>query len=430
MTTTFDVSRPVQGSPVPVAPPSRRRRAALAWKIFQTALVLSVVAFNGWWYWRNHRPLPDMATISTWLQRERFADVEWALREHLRRSPNDGDARMMLARSLAGRKDFVGCARTLHQVPWWWPGKQEALLREGQAYLQIDRAKDAETAWLEALKDDPLHPATTSLYHDVCQELLKLYAVQDRWEDAFPVMWRAYEHANPVDYPVLLAMRLRAELERIAPKESIAVLRKYAAADPKDWEAREAVARAEMLLGRHSEAARAFQDCIAGRPDNVRAWRDYLTMLLDNGELDTFLTVLNQPPPSADTEPETWLFRAVAHEKAGDRESARAEYERAIRLNPFVPKYHYRLAMLQERMGLREEAKVHRQRNKEMNEARVELRQAYADFFAVQAQHGLGSLKMAAICRRLATICETLGWARAAHGWNQLARQARIPGDQ
>ena len=68
------------------------------------------------------------------------------LREHLRRAPHDGAARMMLARVLAASGDLAGCTRELHQVPAWWPQKAEALYREGQAYLLMNRARDAEAA--------------------------------------------------------------------------------------------------------------------------------------------------------------------------------------------------------------------------------------------------------------------------------------------
>ena len=66
-------------------------------------------------------------------------------------------------------------------------------------------------------------------------------------------------------------------------------MRKYIAADPTDWEARRAWRGPSCMLGRNTEAAREFQACMKGRPDDVRAWRDYLTMLLDQGDLDTFL---------------------------------------------------------------------------------------------------------------------------------------------
>ena len=75
---------------------------------------------------------------------------------------------------------------------------------------------DAERAWLKLLNEDPLHPVSTDVFHDACQELLKLYAIEDRWEDAYPVMWMAYDHAAPADRPPLLAMRMRPELERVS----------------------------------------------------------------------------------------------------------------------------------------------------------------------------------------------------------------------
>ena len=139
-------------------------------------------------------------------------------------------------------------ARELNEVPFWSPEKPEALLREGQAHLSIDRARDAELAFLEVIRDDPLHPISLALHHDASQELLKIYAIEDRWEDAYLIIWRSYEHAKPVDHPALLSMRLRPELERVSHKESSSVLRRYVAAQPDDWEAFRALA----LCRRHS----------------------------------------------------------------------------------------------------------------------------------------------------------------------------------
>src|SRR5262249_10928947 len=161
---------------------------------------------------------------------------------------------------------------------------------------------------------------------------LKLYAIEDRWEDAFPIMWLAYDRAAPADRPALLAMRMRPELQRVAHKESMGLLRRYIAADPEDWEARRALARAELALGDHTQAARHFQECLRSRPDDVRAWSDYLTMLLEQGDLDTFLTVLARAPQSADGEAETWMFRAAASEKAEDWSAAEQHLRNAIEL--------------------------------------------------------------------------------------------------
>ncbi len=192
MTTTSAVAAP---SGRPRSPSPGRRNGSLVWKLVGVCLLASLSGFNAWWYWRDTRPLPALKTISDWISQERYLEAEPALREHLRRSPHDGEARMMLARALAGRGDLPACASQLHQVPYWSPRKTEALYREGQSYFEIDRAKDAEAAWLELIKDDPLHPLAPEILHDACQALLKLYAIEDRWEDAYPVMWTAYDHA-------------------------------------------------------------------------------------------------------------------------------------------------------------------------------------------------------------------------------------------
>ena len=225
---------------------------------------------------------------------------------------------MMLARLLGARNDLLGCARQLHEVPFWWPTKADALYREGQAYFMIDRAKDAEAAWLAVTKPDPLHPPSSEIFHDASLELLKLYSTEDRWEDAYVIIWRAYEEASPVDHPILLSMRLRSELERVAPAESIVLLQRYVAADPTDWEALRALARAELALGRRDEADRHFQACLKGQPENPRVWRDYLNMLNDQGDLDTLESALSKVPQAAESDPDIWKLRGNLKEKDRD----------------------------------------------------------------------------------------------------------------
>ena len=225
---------------------------------------------------------------------------------------------MTLARRLAARGDMLGCARELEQVPYWWPQRAEALFRSAQAFLMADRARDAEAALLAILDDDPLHPPDPGLYHDAGQELLKIYATEDRWEDAYGVIWKAYDHAAPPDRPLMLTMRIRCELERVAPTETLKVLRRYVAADPADFEARRAMANAELAMASGPRPLRDMEACLAGRPDDARAWRDYLAMLQSLGEQDAFNAAMARLPRSAESEPEIWMFRGQIKERNGD----------------------------------------------------------------------------------------------------------------
>jgi len=398
----------------------QRRKGLLGWKLSGVLLIVGLVAFNVWWYWRESRPIANDVTIARWIRDERLTEAEDALRERLRRSRWDNQARVMLARVLAARNDSLACARELHEVAFWSPEKAEARLREGQAYIKVDRARDAEQAWLATIENDPLHPIPLNIHHDACQELLKIYAIEDRWEDAYPIIWKSYDRSPVVDHPVLLSMRLRPELERVSHKESAAILKRYLAADPEDRQALRALARAEAAMGQHAEATLHFQACLKKWPKDVRAWRDYLAILLERGELDTFLALLKQPPEDADSEPETWMYRGVASEKSGDWQAAAQNFRKAIELNPAVPKYYYRLSVAELRLGLPEAAAAHRQRTKEMNDARAHLPGAYSAFFVAKAKGKAGLEELDVVRKRLASLCETLGWMRVAQGWNRL----------
>ena len=298
--------------------------------------------------------------------------------------------------------------------------KPEALFREGQAYLSINQARNAERAFLEVIKDDPSHPISPGLYHDASQALLKIYAIEDRWEDAFWVIWRSYDHAKPVDYLPLLLMRLRPELERLAHKEASSILSQFVSAQSDDWEALQALARAQGALGQYTDAVRHFRTCINGRPEDVRAWRDYFALQLDRGALDSLPSLLRQAPSGADSESEIWMYRGLASEQIGDWMRAANDFHKAIELNPSIPKYYYRLAMAEERLGLRDKAIAHRQRTKDMNDARAQLPAAYAAFFGGKKSGEPTPEQLDAARKRLVSLCETLGWLRAAQAWSRL----------
>ena len=402
--------------------PASQRRASPLWALLLTGLILGGIAFKNWKNWLDIRPVADLRSIEIWIRNQQYASAREELLKHLRRAPHHGAARIMLARVLAATGDLAGCTRELHQVPSRSPQKAEALYREGQAHLQINRARNAEAAWLAVIDADPLHQVDPAVFHDASQELLSLYATEDRWDDAHVILWKVYDRATPAYRPTVLAMRIKSELERIAPTESVKVLRRYVAADPEDWEARRSLAKVEAALGQHFEAVRDMRDCLNARPEDPRVWRDYVSMLQSLGELDAFNAILTRAPALAETEPDIWIFRGEAGERAGDWASAAAHYRQALALNPDLHNAHYRLANLEARLGHSVEAAVHRKRWRELSEARGELRQAFDVY--VDAQHRLpnDSPELLESLRRLASICQTLGWSRDAEAWSQLAR--------
>src|SRR5262249_12398969 len=157
----------------------------------------------------DHRPVSALATVTRWVNQGRTAEAEGALGEWLRRSPHDGEALAMLARVQASRGDLLGCARTLHKVPFWWPTKGAALFMEGQAFKMVDRMADAEAAWSELAAMDPLHPMPEVLTSKAVLELMEVYALEGRWEEAHKLLWKAYREAEPGERERYLVMRMR-----------------------------------------------------------------------------------------------------------------------------------------------------------------------------------------------------------------------------
>ena len=245
-------------------------------------------------------------------------------------------------------------------MPFWWPQKAEALFREGQANLMIDRAKDAETAWLAAVEDDPLHPRPRRSFTMLASSCSSFISPRTAGKTPTWFSGEAYGHASPVDHPSLLSMRIRSELERVAHEQAIVQLERLHRRGPHRLGSIRALARAEMAVGHPAEARRHFQDYVKAQPENPRGWRDYLTMLHELGDLDTLIDALAKLPQVTESEPEIWRIRGQMKEKAGRLNEAAHGYRMALERNPFALSSHYRLGMVEERLGHRDVAAEHR----------------------------------------------------------------------
>ncbi|MDX2037338.1 MAG: tetratricopeptide repeat protein [Isosphaeraceae bacterium] len=407
------------------ARPSRGRSGALAvvaWIVWAAvcAVFVAVIVRT---LMLDLAPVAPIAVVRSMSASGRTDDAVGELRKILRRSPHDGQARMELARILGSRKEYAECARELGAVPIWWPTKSEAAFLEGQTYKLLNRMREAEAAWLVCNRYDPFHPTPPKFESAANMELLELYAYEERWDDAHRVIWNAYDHADPIDHPAILVMRIRTEMERITPESAAAKLRVWVDADPADWEARLALARVEQTLGRPDEADRLIGRCLEERPNDPRAHRVKLAILYARGDLEAITAALEKLPPGSDDDPEIWKFRALASEKRGDWSSAVNSYLQALRIRPNDAELHYKLSVAEERVGNRDRAADHRRRNQELRKARAELTDAYERY--LDADKGrAGAPDRAVAIRRLADICDRLGWDRVAEGWRRLAQAA------
>jgi tetratricopeptide (TPR) repeat protein len=313
------------------------------------------------------------------------------------------------------------------QVPFWWSTKAEALFREGQAWMQIERAQDAEAAWRQYIIDDPNHPSAKPFQSRVEVELINLLALEDRWAEAREIIWKAWQRAERPAREDLLIMSLRSYLERSSPQASIGVLRRYVAADPTDGKARRALALQAQALGLTEEADRNIQICLKTAPKDPLVWRDWLEILDKRGDSEGLARALAQAPPEADAEAGVWARRALIRTRAGDLEGAVEAFRQAMARREFEPDFHYRLSLIEQHFGHTEKAASHRARFQALKTARDNLGTELDTFLQDQAANKLTDDRRKTTYARLAQYCRTLGLSRDADGWEALLPRTGAP---
>lgn len=390
------------------------------------AAVAVLLGLNAWLFVRDRQPVPDLKPVRGLVDARRYAEAEASLRQRLRRSPHDDEARMLLARSLAGQKRMRACADELHRVPFWSPRKPEARYLEGQAYLEAGLARQAEPALRACVANDPMHPTPDDLHRSATEMLIELYVAEGRWEDAQEVVWQVYDRANAEDRAAALVMLLRTEIERIDPASTLERLRKYVAADPQDFAARRALARAEQALGHEAEANAQIDACRKGQPDDPRNWRDWLLILQERGDAPALAQAVEQLPAarSEDYGPEVWEAIGRVRESAGDDTGAAEAYRRAVLARPQEADSHYRLALVEARLGHRDEARVHLDRSKVLRKARTDLVDAVIAYREALAVAPAADPRVVEAAEAVAALCRVIGLDRIADALASTHRRA------
>lgn len=404
---------------------SRRLGRRLAFGLFWAGIV-GMGVWNGRYLW-VHRPLPDLKAAHRLIARHQDREAEAILRARLRQSPNEVASRILLARILGARGATAEAAAQLRAVPFWWPDKADCLYREGQAWISIDRARDAEKAWLAYLQDDPNHPVEKPALGEVESDLINLYGDQNRWPEARAIVWRSYDRVTtPAGKRELTMMALRTHIERIATEHALPRLRRYVAADPGDLKSRAALAVAAQEAGERSLADATLTACLEAWPDHPVVRGAQLQMLSARGDSPELEALLEHPPDSFKTLPLYWHLIGT---RAFDREqwdAAIAAYREAVRLAPSQSEDLYKLAMAEKRMGHAAEAEAHFKEHAAMRAASSELTRAmnlYLDA-TTSISPSKGTPSPAEAARRVAEICRTLHWDREAEAWRRLAAQS------
>ena len=385
------------------------------------AAVAGLSVLNGWWAWRGRGVQPDLSVLVRKMPAGEAAAAEAAIRERIRQSPHDGDAQTLLANLLATRGDSLGAARAWQAVPYWWPGSEKTRVREGQAFKALGRMDDAEAAWKELAEFDPLHPVPEALAAFAVRELLELYSLESRWEEAaLSLLWKAHDHASPGDRPGWLLMRMRTEIQSVPPAQALHRLTQFLAASPDDHGRRAWPWFAVRALGHRDEAAPLLGRCLRERTDDPRVWAEHLAAAAAGSEDASMSQALAAVPDAAAGDAGVLEGTAKIYESRGDWAAAAETLRRLISLRGSIADDFERLANAEDHLGLADRSGIHRERARSIRDARAGLNSAIRAF--AEAIGGNPSMSAAhAAAKRLAGLCEALGWDREADAWAQLA---------
>jgi tetratricopeptide (TPR) repeat protein len=391
----------------------RSRASAAATWLFRV-VALGLIGWNVWLFVEARRPIPRIEQAERWLATGRGDLAEPALRRRLERWPYDERARLAMARWYAMQGRDREAADELHQVPEWAESATLARSLEGMAYARANQMRLAESAWQRAIVRDLLHPAAWDPFRSSAEELLELYAMQERWDAAESALWSVYDEVDVAERPKALGMMLRAIVERIAPETGVRKLSAYVAADPGDHASRLGLARMLDRLGDHAAADGHLAICLHDRPKDPAVWRERLRTLQERGDRAGLLAAVRAMPPDIERDGYLWDSLAFARSQAGDPSGALEAHRKAVAATPFEPDLEYRLALAEQRSGVPESARKHLAQSQTVRDARLELLKAIDRYRHLLVEGKSGTPELRDSAREVAALCRRIGRDRLA----------------
>ncbi len=404
-------------------------------------LVVSLILLNAWWSWEA-RPHPDLKDVERWIAQDADVDVRsaawwkfWrephnnegairALERMASESPNDARVRNLLGRAYGAKNDYLHAAEQWRAVPFWSPLKPEALYGEALTWPLLKRMRDAEIAMLAYLQVDPNHPSARPRAPQVTQWLLNKYAIQDRWDEARVLIWQAYDESlGALERRSWLELSLKTQIERSLPSATLIHAREWIAADPDDWHARRALARAANAEKLYGEADREIRTCVAAKPTDPVVWGDWVEMLRIREDFDGIASLLAKCPTEADADPRILMARGRLKRQERDFAAAADLFARAVEKTPSDPDAHNSLALALQLVGKTKEAEVHRRRHAELEETSKEIAAAVNAFKDATEAVPLKPADVKTSMLRLSQACRMMGWERDAVGWARAATE-------
>jgi thioredoxin-like negative regulator of GroEL len=371
--------------------------------VFGVAGALTVLGVVGWRSW---------LVSSTFQRAERAcANRNWSLAiqilgPFLDRNPNHVEARLVMARAQFGSGEWREGFEQLQLIPEGSPYLGEAKYYEGLAMIQLDRAAQAERAFRTCLVLDPESiPAR--------QQLIALFAWEDRRLEARQFAWEVYDRAPPEHRADALSQLFQGDYGEIPLTNRRTRLETFVAHNANDWDATTALANlyaADPDPSTRARAAPMLHEVLRQEPDNVDC-RMALVALMVGEDNEQARQLLREWPAESRDERYVLTQGVVQQECDLDFASAAASFRRVLDSQPDHWRARGRLAVCLRMLGQSEQANLQMKRQSRVSDALKEdaIRQLLED--------QLTQLNTAALRYRLGQVYETVGRFKEARYW-------------
>jgi tetratricopeptide (TPR) repeat protein len=371
--------------------------------------------------WSTLRPAPDLGPLNRLLARGDFDRAEALLVDYLRANPSEQKTRFFLAQLAVDRPDPKKPQLALEQTKRLRSDSAHAAASikvvQGKAYYLLHRFVDAEAAWNEALRLDPIAP-------EAGWGLMSLYSLQNRAEDTRRMALKLHAiEPNVHDQVQYLLQIIRYDAHALAPGSVIDQMEKVVRTDPSDIASTLALGIAMIHDGRRTEEGIAYlRGAVEHHPQNARAWEVYLTGLGDAGQMREMANAYEQAPSEVRDDPRL----AEASGRIALDQRRWADAARFLRVaaerDPFNKEVVYRLCQALDHSGAQQEAASLRPRVTSIEAARVQMRSLYDK---ADRNKSLGDVPDYELYQALAEDMENLGRYQEARAWHRLVLRDR-----
>jgi tetratricopeptide (TPR) repeat protein len=382
-------------------------------------LVVGAAALAGWMTRDRWMAAPPLDRIRAMVDRREFGQADRQIGRYLAAHPNDAQAILLRGYLLFAQQRFDAAAEALEQVPADSVERAPALLQAGRAWEAARRRRDAERVWKDCLQisnDDPELP----FVHQVCRRMLcRLYAMERRRDDLWAMTDELVQRTAPQQRHEPLAMRTRFEFEMVEPQVALGELEPALEQDPADSITRRAIGQYHLEASNTEKARAQLYRCVQEDRDSLAAWEAWLRCLFETADIFGLEQAIPELPPEADNSADCWKYRAIVAERKKDLDGAIAAARRAVELRPGEGEHCHRLGQLLMQTGEKDEGQALLARNKQLQEAQLQHRDAY-DAYRREYAAGTGDQKVE-IAFRLGQGYAALGRRPDAAAWYRVA---------